>query len=99
MGSCVFSCVKENLKGHKFVTKFSDNCSGQNKNRYIYELIMSLLTIKMQKLKEIQYIFLEKGHTQNANVCMHSTIEQAKRGNQHILPLSVGSSHETWLQV
>ena len=34
----------------------------------------------MQKLKEIQLIFLEKGHTQNANHSMHCTIEQARRG-------------------
>ena len=33
----------------------------------------------MQKFKEIQLIFLEKRHTQNANDSMHSTIEQAKR--------------------
>ena len=79
MGSCVFSHVKENLKDHEFVTLFRDNCSGQNKNRCIYEM-MSLLTLKMQKLKEIQLIFLEKGHTHNANDSMHSTIEQAKRG-------------------
>ena len=78
MGSCVFSHVKENLKDHQFVTLFSGNCSGQNENRYIHET-MSLLTIKIQKLKEIQLIFLEKGYTQNANDSMHSTIEQAKR--------------------
>ena len=41
---------------------------------------MSLLTIKIQKLKEIQLILLEKGHTQNTNDSMHSTIEQAKQG-------------------
>ena len=46
MGSCIFSHVKDNLKDHEFVTLFSDNCSGQNKNRYIYE-IMPLLIIKM----------------------------------------------------
>lgn len=35
----------------------------------------------MQKLKEIQLIFVEKGHTQNANDSIHSTNERAKKGN------------------
>ena len=33
----------------------------------------------MQKLKEIQLMFLEKGHTQNTNDSMHSTIQRTKR--------------------
>ena len=33
----------------------------------------------MQKLKEIQLMFLEKGHTQNTNDSMYSTIQRAKR--------------------
>ena len=37
----------------------------------------------MQKLKEIQLIFLEKGHTQNANGSIHSTNERAKKGNKY----------------
>ena len=41
---------------------------------------MSLLRLKMQKLKEIQLTFLEKGHTQNANGSMHSTNRREKRG-------------------
>ena len=48
----------------------------RTKTAIIYE--MSLLTIKILKLKKIQLIFLEKGHTQNANDSMHSKIEQAK---------------------
>ena len=38
---------------------FSDNCPSQNKNRYIYQM-MSLLTLKMQTLNEIQLIFSKK---------------------------------------
>ena len=34
----------------------------------------------MQKLKEMQLNFLEKGHTQTANDNMDCSIEQAKRG-------------------
>ena len=41
---------------------------------------MSLLRLKMQKLKEIQLTFLEKGRTQNVNGSMHSTNRRAKRG-------------------
>ena len=76
---CIYFRVKEYLKDHKCITLFSDNCLGQKKNRYLY-LMMSLLTLKMQKLKEIQSNFLEKGHTQTANGSMHCSIEQAKRG-------------------
>ena len=77
--NCIYFCVKEYLKDHRCITLFSGNCTGQNKNRYVY-LMMSLLTLKMQKLKEMQLNFLEKGHTQTANDNMHCSIEQAKRG-------------------
>ena len=36
IGSCIYFRVKEYLKDHKCITLFSDNCPGQNKNRYIY---------------------------------------------------------------
>ena len=64
IGSCIY------FQGKKYYP-------GQNKNRYIYQM-MSLLTLKMQKLKEFQLIFLEKRHTQNANDSMHSTLSMQK---------------------
>ena len=42
--------------------------------------MMSLLTLMMQTLKEIQLIVLKKGGTQNASESVHSTTECAKRG-------------------
>ena len=70
--------VSEFLKDRQCITWFSDNCPGMNKNRYIYQM-MSLLTLKMQKSKEIQLIFLEKEHIQNVNDSKHSTTERPKR--------------------
>ena len=56
---------------------FAENCLGQNKNRYIIQM-MSLAVRKFKKLKSVQLVFLERGHTQNNN-SIHSTIEKSKK--------------------
>ena len=64
---------------------FADNCLGQNKNRYIIQM-MSLAVRKFKNLKSIELVFLERGHTQNENDSIHSTIEKSKKTNRNISP-------------
>ena len=64
---------------------FADNCLGQNKNRYIIQM-MSLTVRKFKNLKSIELVFLERGHTQNENDSIHSTIEKSKKTNRNISP-------------
>lgn len=56
---------------------FADNCAGQNKNRFIIQM----LTHMANKMKiTINLVYLEKGHTQNINDAAHSVIDRAKKG-------------------
>ena len=77
----IASCLRKFLNGLpndcKEVFFFADNCGGQNKNRFINEMLSIAAT--EQKIK-INLIFLEKGHTQNINDTAHSVIEKAKSG-------------------
>ena len=41
---------------------------------------MSLAVRKFKNLKSIQLVFLERGHMQNENDSIHSTIEKSKKG-------------------
>lgn len=74
-------CLKyfvKNLSGQiKQVYLFADNCTGQNKNRFITQM---LLIAAMERNMTINLIFLEMGHTQNFTDSAHSVIERAKKG-------------------
>ena len=54
---------------------------GKNKNRFVYHTL-SLSTMIIENLGEVELVFIEKGHTQNANDTMHSQIENAKSPNK-----------------
>ena len=56
---------------------FTDNCTGQNKNHFIVQM----MSVQASKRKiTVHLIYLEKGHTQNINHAVHSIIEKAKKG-------------------
>lgn len=57
---------KRNVK--KFIF-YSDNCAGQNRNRFVYS--MYALAARIYNV-EITHRFLEKGHTQNESDSMHA---------------------------
>ena len=61
------------------LTVFADNCPGQNKNRFIIEMLSSSL-INHPNIQVIQLAFFEKGHTQNENDTAHSVREKSKNG-------------------
>ena len=87
--------LKENITESevRHVAYFSDNCPGLNKNWFVYHTL-SLSTMIIENLDEVELVFLEKGHTQNANDTMHSLIENAKKGKELYHPCQ----YETLLQ-
>jgi len=58
------------------VVFYSDNCAGQNKNKFITSLyVYTALNLNIQS---IHHEFLIVGHTQNEGDCMYSVIEKQK---------------------
>ena len=68
-------CTTDNME----MVLFADNCPGQNKNRFVTQMIL-LAVMKFKNIKLIQLVFLERGNTQNENDSIHSTIEKGKKG-------------------
>ena len=81
IASCLYSYIKDNIENTSVeeITMFCDNCTGQNKNRMINQML-SLATIKIENLENAQLIFRENGHTQNCNDSIHASIEKARKG-------------------
>ncbi|CAH1973396.1 unnamed protein product [Acanthoscelides obtectus] len=77
IGICLMRFI--DLKVHEDTREFSfysDNCGGQNRNKYIFSTY-SLLAQKHNIV--IRHTFLEKGHTQTEGDSMHSVIERASK--------------------
>ena len=83
ISSCVWKYMSDKLKNNepcKEFVFFSDNCSGQNKNKAVAGMYMhATLSLNVAR---ITHYFLEPGHTQNEGDSMHAVIEKAsKRAN------------------
>lgn len=77
ISSCVLHFLKiQKEKGVKKVILYSDNCGGQNRNRFIFSMF-SCASISLDL--QIIHRFLEKGHTQNEGDSMHAVIENARK--------------------
>lgn len=63
----------QNITDELEITFFSDNCCGQNKNRFI--VTMYLYALNRLNIKSITHKFLIKGHTQNEGDNVHKLIE------------------------
>ncbi|KAK3914290.1 Peptide chain release factor 1 [Frankliniella fusca] len=58
---------------------WSDNCGGQNKNKFLF----SMYSYASAKFKiKITHRYMERGHTMNEADSMHATIERASKGSQ-----------------
>ena len=78
IGSCVFKFLETvSAEGVKSVTLYSDNCTGQNRNRFF--MCMLWHALNKFSFEKVEHKFLERGHTFNENDSMHSTIETALR--------------------
>lgn len=57
------------------ITFYSDNCCGQQKNKFMFSLYLYALSVL--NIKSITHKYLISGHTQNENDSVHSVIEKA----------------------
>lgn len=77
IGSCLILFIENQIpKGIKEFSFYSDNCPGQNRNKYLFSLYNHLC--QKHQIK-IRHTFLEKGHTQSEGDSVHSVIEKAAR--------------------
>ncbi|CAG5053568.1 unnamed protein product [Parnassius apollo] len=65
IGSCVYKFLQKvsDKYPNSDVTFYTDNCCGQQKNRFIFS--MYLYAVKTLRIKTITHKFLIRGHTQN----------------------------------
>ncbi|KAE8746061.1 hypothetical protein FOCC_FOCC007184 [Frankliniella occidentalis] len=80
IGSCVMKAYIQHAKeGKKEIYSFSDSCSGQNKNRYVYSMMLQVSAAYGVK---IRHCFLTPGHTYNDADSVHARIENATKGKE-----------------
>lgn len=78
VATCIFKYIeKQSKQGVKDIVLFSDNCGGQNRNRFV-AFALNFACAHFQ-LRTITHTFLEKGHTENENDSVHATIERKVR--------------------
>ncbi|CAH1286836.1 unnamed protein product [Chrysodeixis includens] len=77
IGSCVFKFLKDTAERHpnSNIIFYSDNCCGQQKNRFL--IGMYYYAVEILPLKSITHKFLIRGHTQNEGDNAHSLIERS----------------------
>uniref|UniRef100_A0A6P7H5S2 Uncharacterized protein LOC114346528 n=1 Tax=Diabrotica virgifera virgifera TaxID=50390 RepID=A0A6P7H5S2_DIAVI len=77
IGSCLINFINHKVdRGTKQFSFYSDNCAGQNRNKFLFTMY-SFLAQKHNIV--IKHTFLEKGHTQTEGDSMHSVIERASK--------------------
>ncbi|GFO07055.1 guanine nucleotide-binding protein g(s) subunit alpha [Plakobranchus ocellatus] len=82
VATCLFKYIEvQTRQGVKDIIMFSDNCAGQNRNRFARAHF---------HLNSLTHVFLEKGHTETENDSVHATIERKVRNIQIYSP-------EQWL--
>lgn len=79
LGTCVYLYLKKKATTSDTDFMFySDNCVGQQKNKFM--LALYLYAVRYLGIKSITHKYLVKGHTQNEGDAVHSLIErQVKR--------------------
>ena len=78
LGFCVLDYIHKVSETGKDIIFYSDNCGGQQKNRFM--LALYLYAVNILDLDSITHKFLIKGHSQNEGDSAHSLIErQVKR--------------------
>nr|CAI5833324.1 unnamed protein product [Callosobruchus analis] len=83
IGSCLLRFIEHKVQqGTKQFSFYSNNCAGQNRNRFMF----SMYNFLAQKYNiVIRHTSLEKGHTETEGDSMHSVVERAAR---HV-PISI----------
>lgn len=75
IGTCVLDYI-QNLceNGETEIIFYSDNCAGQQKNKFM--LALYLYAVKKLNINLLTHKFFIKGHTQNEGDSAHSLIER-----------------------
>lgn len=75
LGTCVYRFLKEKANQEESIDVifYSDNCAGQQKNKFMFSLYIH--AVRSLNINSITHKFLIKGHTQNEGDSVHSTIE------------------------
>lgn len=77
IASCVFDFLKiQAMKGKQKLYLTSDNCAGQNRNRFMATMLWYFINTTPD-VELVEHFFLERGHTQNENDSVHSVISRA----------------------
>ncbi|CAK1600151.1 unnamed protein product [Parnassius mnemosyne] len=89
IGSCIFKFLEKVALDtpHIDVVFYSDNCCGQQKNRYIFS--MYAYAVRTLPIHSITHKFLIRGHTQNKGDNAHSIIEKAIKSAKKSGPIYV----------
>ncbi|XP_046665796.1 uncharacterized protein LOC124357786 [Homalodisca vitripennis] len=77
IGTCIYKYLSEKVKNCENdieIIFYSDNCSGQQKNKYLFS--MYLYAVDKLPIKSITHNFLIKGHSQNEGDNVHAMIEK-----------------------
>lgn len=103
IGSCVWYYLRnlqENVSNSADKSKvldvifYTDNCAGQNKNRFIISLYMYAVST-LKSVQSITHKFLITGHTQNEGDHVHSVIEKAVVKSRKSGPICVPEQYAT----
>lgn len=101
IGSCIFDYLKsinERSAGRKVdVIFYSDNCGGQNKNKFIATLY-SFAVVYFENINSITHKFLVQGHTQNLGDNVHSLIEKEVKKSLKSGPIYVPHQYVTLIR-
>lgn len=95
LGTCVLKYLEEKSKAindpNLEVVMYSDNCGGQQKNKYMIGMYM--FAVATLPIKAITHKFLIKGHTQNEGDNAHSVIEKETKKVLKSGPIYVPSQY------
>lgn len=96
IGSCIYKFIENTMINYDGpgldLIFYSDNCCGQNKNRFIVSVYLFAL-LKFPKIKCITHKYLITGHTQNEADSVHSTIEKQIQKRLKSGPIYVPSQY------
>lgn len=96
IASCLLQFLQQNCDKDD-VCFYSDNCAGQNKNKFIVALY--LYAVSISDIASITHKFLVTGHTQNEGDHLHSLIEKQKKLVLKSGPISVPAQWITVIQM
>lgn len=100
IGSCVLSYLRslqDKTKDDFEVIFYSDNCCGQQKNKYMIAMYIYAVT-NLENLTSITHKFLIKGHSQNEGDSAHSVIERNISRSLKSAPIYVPEQYITLIR-